>query len=144
VAANSIFTSLSLADISNISVLSLPIYPIDVTNSGWYPFGAADTSSDGVASQGFSPHTVHEMGGNSGGLFDPYEMRGALADNLDVIPSEELSAGNRRLRGGRGGSTKYTPPPRYSPQRKLNKRNDTQALDMNGAVVGVNAFEEEI
>lgn len=37
--ARSSFSSLSLSDISNISVFSLPIYAIDITNSKWYTFG---------------------------------------------------------------------------------------------------------
>ncbi|MCJ1260862.1 hypothetical protein MMC22_000726 [Lobaria immixta] len=37
--AFSTFTSLSLADISDISVFSLPIYASDISNSHWYTFG---------------------------------------------------------------------------------------------------------
>jgi hypothetical protein len=35
----SVFSGLSLAEISNISAIALPLYPNDVSNSNWYTFG---------------------------------------------------------------------------------------------------------
>jgi hypothetical protein len=51
-AAISMFSSLSFADISNVSVFSLPIYDIDISNSHWYRFGALDQLQQNIASQG--------------------------------------------------------------------------------------------
>ncbi|KAH0538887.1 hypothetical protein FGG08_004543 [Glutinoglossum americanum] len=45
-AAISMFSSLSLADVSNISVFSLPIYAIDISNSYWYTFDLGGTQQN--------------------------------------------------------------------------------------------------
>lgn len=42
-AATSLFFPESLADISNISVFSLPICAVEISNSAWYTFGATKT-----------------------------------------------------------------------------------------------------
>ncbi|KAF2801315.1 uncharacterized protein BDZ99DRAFT_483808 [Mytilinidion resinicola] len=45
----SIFSGLSLADVSVISVIALPVYSVDIENRQWYTFGDVDKVSDSLA-----------------------------------------------------------------------------------------------
>jgi ssRNA-specific RNase YbeY (16S rRNA maturation enzyme) len=98
------FSSLSLADVSNISVFSLPIYAIDIKNSSWYTFGAVDAGLNMGSSRynpptnvislptlpprwvrrPLDPQTLQDMEPESEKLLNGNERIDDLADDLDA------------------------------------------------------------
>jgi hypothetical protein len=62
----SVLSGLSLADVSNISVLALPIYASEISNSHWYSFGGSNNKIDYLSSsesedlQRFVKRTDHD------------------------------------------------------------------------------------
>ena len=72
----STFTSLSLADISNISVFSLPIYASDISNSNYYTFG--------LPRQHDFSETVYRESGHSRTVANPHSTLNQISGCLET------------------------------------------------------------
>lgn len=124
--AFSTFTSLSLADISDISVFSLPIYASDISNSNWYTFGLP-------RQRGFS-ETVHTESVHSRTVMNPLPTL-----NQSSNPFGRMETGNdaevidRRANKPRNNAKNRERLSFQSVQRQAEKQRAIQRVDYQEA-----------